>query len=223
MYHFLMTTETCTTTLPPPINNNGYDYVDLGLPSGTLWATMNVGASKPEDYGLYFQWGDTSGYTAEQVGTGEGQKKFADNYRDYKWGQPTLDNYFRKYKFNGLTTLELEDDAAHVNMGGDWHMPTSGQCQELIDNTTTALTTSDGVSGIAFTSKKDTSKFIFIPMAGQASEGSVIKISKLGIIFSSMLSSRNDNRGLVLYCNRSESLASDVGRCLGCSIRGVIG
>ena len=40
-------------------NNNGYDYVDLGLPSGTLWATMNVGASKPSDYGLYFQWGDT--------------------------------------------------------------------------------------------------------------------------------------------------------------------
>ena len=49
-------------------NNNGFDYVDLGLPSGTLWATCNVGASKPEDFGLYFQWGGTQGYTNEQVG-----------------------------------------------------------------------------------------------------------------------------------------------------------
>lgn len=50
------------------VNNNGYDYVDLGLPSGTLWATMNVGASKPTDYGLYFKWGDTIGYTTDQFG-----------------------------------------------------------------------------------------------------------------------------------------------------------
>ena len=49
------------------INSNGHEFVDLGLPSGTLWATMNVGASKPSDYGLYFQWGDISGYTKEQI------------------------------------------------------------------------------------------------------------------------------------------------------------
>lgn len=53
-----------------------YDYVDLGLPSGTLWATCNVGASKPSEYGLYFQWGDTKGYTKDQVGTGDGKKAF---------------------------------------------------------------------------------------------------------------------------------------------------
>ena len=50
------------------INSNGFDYVDLGLPSGTLWATQNVGASKPSDYGLYFQWGDSKGYTKKQLG-----------------------------------------------------------------------------------------------------------------------------------------------------------
>ena len=61
-------------------NNNGYDYVDFGLPSGTLWATCNVGASKPSDTGLYFQWGDTKGYTAEQVGK---DKQFDwDDYKD---------------------------------------------------------------------------------------------------------------------------------------------
>ena len=63
--------------------NNGFDYIDLGLPSGTLWAACNVGASKPSDAGLYFQWGDTKGYTKEQVGTGNGQKKFF--WTDYKW------------------------------------------------------------------------------------------------------------------------------------------
>lgn len=50
------------------MNNNGFDYVDLRLPSGTLWAVQNVGASKPSDYGQYFQWGDTIGYTKKQIG-----------------------------------------------------------------------------------------------------------------------------------------------------------
>ena len=64
-------------------NNNGYDYVDLCLPSGTLWATMNVGASKPLESGLYFQWGDTKGYTTDQLGEGVGKKAFS--WKDYKW------------------------------------------------------------------------------------------------------------------------------------------
>ena len=105
---------------PPPPDFNGHDYVDLGLPSGTLWATMNVGASEPSGAGLYFQWGDTSGYTANQVGTGDGEKKFSSDFSDYKFG--FYPNY-SKYATEGAK-LELEDDAAHVNMGGDWHMPT---------------------------------------------------------------------------------------------------
>ena len=55
------------------INNNGFEFVDFGLPSGTLWATMNVGASNPSDYGQYFQWGDTKGYSKEQIGEDDGQ------------------------------------------------------------------------------------------------------------------------------------------------------
>ena len=125
------------------INSNGFEYVDLGLPSGTLWAACNVGATKPTEYGLYFQWGDTVGYTADQVGTGEGQKKFASDESDYKWG--AYPN-FTKYTKAG-ETLNLEDDAAHINMGGDWHMPTPQQIQELLNNTTTAWTTQDGVNG----------------------------------------------------------------------------
>ena len=116
-----MTREKCIITLPPPPPDfNGHDYVDLGLPSGTLWATCNVGASKASDYGLYFQWGDTQGYTAGQVGYGEGQKKFADDWNDYKFGASPN---FTKYTSTGAT-LDLEDDAANASMGGDWHMPT---------------------------------------------------------------------------------------------------
>ena len=80
------------------INNNGYDYVDLGLPSGTLWATCNVGASKASDAGLYFQWGDTQGYTKEQIGIVDGKKKFALDWSDYKWG---VNPNFTKYSANG--------------------------------------------------------------------------------------------------------------------------
>ena len=102
------------------INNNGYDYVDLELPSGTLWATCNIGASKPSEYGLYFQWGDTVGYSPDQIGFGEGKKVFS--FDDYKWSPSGDGDTFTKYTNTG-DTLELEDDAAHVHMGGDWHMP----------------------------------------------------------------------------------------------------
>ena len=107
--------------------------MDLGLPSGTLWATCNVGASKPSDYGLYFQWGDTVGYTAEQVGTGESKKAF--KWADYKFNPSGDGNTFTKYTKIG-DKLELEDDAANANMKGRWHIPTPDQIQELIDNTT---------------------------------------------------------------------------------------
>ena len=113
-----MTMGVCFIITPPPPDVNGHDYVDLGLPNGTLWVACNVGASKPSEAGLYFQWGDTVGYTKDQVGTGEGQKKFAKDYSDYKWG---VDPNFTKYTKIG-DKLELEDDAAHVHMGGDWHI-----------------------------------------------------------------------------------------------------
>ena len=150
--------ETVYYNYPPPNPNfNGYDYVDLALPSGTLWSTCNVGASKPSDYGLYFAWGDTQGYTSDQVGNGDGKKKFSPDYSDYKWG--TYQN-FTKYTVSAAI-LELEDDAAHVHMGGDWHMPTPQQISELLNNTTNTWTSQNGVNGRLFKSKKDDSKSIF--------------------------------------------------------------
>ena len=203
------------------VNNNGYDYVDLGLPSGTLWATCNVGASKASDAGLYFQWGDTQGYTSEQVGAGEGEKMFASDESDYKWG--AYPN-FTKYNTTGAT-LELKDDAAHANMGGSWHMPTHTQISELINtaNTTSTWTTLDGVNGRLFTSTKDNSKSIFIPAAGFALGGSVRGSGIEADVWSSVLSTDYAIGGQYLYFSSLSANLGNLDRYDGFSVRGVIG
>ena len=198
---------------------NGHDYVDLGLPSGTKWATCNVGASKPSDAGLYFQWGDTSGYTADQVGNGDGKKAFASDESDYKFG--VYPNY-SKYTTTGAT-LDLEDDAAHANMGGSWHMPTPEQIQELIANTTTTWTTQDGVNGRLFTSKSDFSKSIFVPAAGIARGGSVEGSGDYGGVWYPMLSTDRFNYGERLFFFSVNYNMDSSNRCEGLSVRGVVG
>lgn len=201
-------------------DNNGHDYVDLDLPSGTLWAKMNVGASNPLDYGLYFQWGDTQGYTKEQVGK---DKQFS--WSDCKW-RLSVDSYaniaFTKYTFPS-DKLELLDDAAHVNMGGDWHIPSPMQFQELFDNTTTAWTTFGNVNGMTFTSKKDESKFIFIPAAGNAWGCSVDFSEEFGFVWTSMISTYNAKYGHNISFNSERFCLNDEAfRVCGMSIRGVI-
>lgn len=119
---------------------NGHEYVDLGLPSGTLWATMNVGATKETDYGLYFAWGETEGYTAEQVGV---DKQFS--WADYKFNSSGDGATFTKYtSTDNKVVLDAEDDAAAVNMGGDWHMPNIEQRIELFKGTTNGFVTNAG-------------------------------------------------------------------------------
>ena len=94
---------------------NGYEYVDFGLRSGLLWATCNVGAKSPEQAGLYFAWGETTGFTAEQVRSGE--RRF-----DHK-------SYLNQ---NISSKLLPEQDVAHVNMGGKWRLPTEEEFYELL-------------------------------------------------------------------------------------------
>ena len=196
------------------INNNGYDYVDLGLPSSTLWATCNVGASKSSESGLYFQWGDTKGYTKEQVGKG---KKF--KWDDYKWN---ASKGFSKYKTPGAS-LRKSDDAAHANMGGSWHMPTPDQIKELTTNTTSTWTKQDGVNGKLFTSNNDTSKSIFFPALGYALDCSVHDSGGSGDIWSSMLDTRDVSFGQFLDFDSGCAGLYNGSRCCGFSVRGVIG
>ena len=209
------------------IKNNGHDFVDLGLSSGTLWSTCNVGASNPSDFGLYFQWGDVQGYTAEQIGLGDGQKKFSSDWSDYKWlRNDAFTNYrnaFVKYRNGGmvLDILDLEDDAANVNMGGDWHIPTPSQIHELINETTSDWIKMDNVNGRLFTSKKN-GKSIFIPAAGLAWDGSVANRGDYGNVWSSMLSSGNVDYGQYLIFYSGDASLSVNDRYSGFSVRGVI-
>ena len=130
------------------MTENGFEYVDLGLESGTMWATCNVGADKPEDEGLLFQFGRIDGYKY-----GDENNKFKTNYQNLEDGTSRyipLTTSGKVYKTNEL--LDLADDAAHVNMGGKWRMPTKDELEELMDNTTHDVVTVNGVKGMMFTS-----------------------------------------------------------------------
>ena len=206
---------------------NGHEYVDLGLPSGTLWAKCNVGASSETDYGKYFAWGDTQGYTSSQVGT---DKNFA--WADYKYGtydsSDTTNYGMTKYNgTDGKTTLDLDDDAAHVNMGGEWKMPTSTQIEELLNTTyvTNAYTQNyngSGIDGYLFTSV-DNGNTLFVPFAGSAFYGSVLSTGFEGFVWSSSLFSSNVYFAFYLYVNgEPDAVLDNRDRCIGRSVRGVV-
>ncbi len=114
-----------------------YKKIDLGLTSHTLWADRNIGATDIYDGGKVFQWGDPTPYDIPEhtIGTiNEGQKMF--RWSDYKWNPSGDSSTFTKYnKTDNKTVLDLEDDAAHVNMGSDWRMPTKEQVTELFKET----------------------------------------------------------------------------------------
>ena len=146
-------------------------YVDLGLPSGLLWATCNVGADTPEDYGDYFAWGET-------------QPKSVYNWDTYQYYDG---NNLTKYTgSDGLATLLPEDDAATANWGNGWRMPTQTEWQELLDNTTSTLTTQNGVYGRLFTASNGNS--IFLPAAGWRRNSSLDYAGSYGYYWSSSLS-----------------------------------
>ena len=144
-------------------SEENHEYVDLGLRSGTLWATCNVGASKPEEYGDYFAWGEIEPKS---------------QYDEYKWGtykwcegsEFTMTKYCEFSEHGTVDNkryLRQEDDAATANWGGDWCMPTYDQLYELVDPsfTYTEWTTLNGVNGIKITSYANGNS-IFLPATG---------------------------------------------------------
>lgn len=145
---------------------NGHEAVNLGLTSGVLWATCNIGADSPEKEGDPFAWGET-----ETKKTGEEQSY---SWDDYKFFAPptdgsrygTLTKYCRATR-QGVTDhkieLDLEDDAANVKWGDDWCIPTKAQFEELVKECTWELDTQDGVNGYTVTGKNEQS--IFLPFA----------------------------------------------------------
>ena len=148
--------------------------VDLGLPSGLKWASFNLGATRPEEYGDYYAWGETEPYYSSQdpLIWKEGKEAGYD-WGSYKWCYGSLDNltkYCSHYSFgykgftDTKTVLDPEDDAAHVNLGGKWRMPTDTEWTELIENCTWTWTVQNGVFGRLVTASNG--NCIFLPIAG---------------------------------------------------------
>ena len=141
-----------------------YNAVDLGLPSGTLWADRNVGAMNPEEYGGYYQWGCKEDMTNKKCNPEEYPFKIKND----------LPPLFSKYNTNDkMETLDLSDDIANSEMGGDWHIPTRKDFSELIVNTEGNLTKVNGTLGMLLKSTKN-GNTIFFPAAGYK-EGDEIK------------------------------------------------
>ena len=214
------------------MTENGFEYVDLGLPSGTMWATCNVGATKPEDEGLLFQFGRVDGYRY-----GDANNKFRTNDQNE---QDTGNRYMalttsgKIYKKNEI--LDVEDDAAHVNMGGRWRVPTGrfnsstrryeGEWGELLNNTTHDLVTVNGVQGMLFTSTKPgyEDKQLFIPfIQGSWLNGEWQDWGRSGAyVWSSQVHPSDVNSAYSLDCYSScYAYINDSYRSYALSVRGV--
>ncbi len=178
---------------PKVSDANGHEFVDLGL--SVKWATMNVGASSPEGLGFYFAWGET-------------------NLK----GKYSIENYTFK---DNPTILSLSDDAAHVNWGGDWRMPTQEEFNELV---TKCMITLENTNTVRFTAANG--KYILMPLAGFAKEdGSFKNVGDCGYYWTNAIS--NNTQAVDLIFKETFSGAEVLGlnkgnRFCGLSIRPVL-
>ena len=186
-------------TPEPPVP----DPVDLGLPSGLKWAPFNLGASKPDDYGDYYAWGETEPYYSSQDPlTWRVGKEAGYAWSSYKWCMGSYDTltkycYASIYGYNGYTDakfgLDLEDDAAYVNLGGKWRMPTPNELNELINVCIWEWTQINRVYGYKLTGPSGNS--IFLPASG-IWEGLNLSNSNISLRYwSSFLSEGNTGDG----------------------------
>ena len=186
------------------INCNWHKYVDLGLPSGLLWAMCNIGASEPWESGLYFSWGNVDGHTK---GSG-----YSFDYGEYK-STPA----------GNLTTsipVNAKYDAARANLGGSWRMPTAAEFEELDDNCTSEWTTQNGVNGRRLTSKINGNS-VFFPVTGCYLSTMLTLEIAWGYHWSSSLYTQNTSQALFLN-NNGFIINGGYHRLLGFPVRGVL-
>lgn len=195
-----------------------HDYVEIG---GLRWATMNIGANSITDTGLYFQWGDTQGYTAAQVGNGEGKKYFNENDCIYY-----NDGSYTKYnETDSLITLESTDDAVTAAWGGNWRMPTIDEFEALkyaVDYEWTDDYEGSGVAGLVCTDNTDNSKILFFPACGCATEGDAWAVGSYGRYCSSSLDVEDVDKALYLNFHEDDvTYGMSYDRYEGCPVRAV--
>lgn len=182
-------------------------WVDLGLPSGLLWADRNVGASTPEDYGNYYAWGETTPKNVYDFST------YA-----YSNNSGELTKYCNEasYGLNGftdnLTVLQASDDAATANLGGGARTPTKDEWEELMDNTISTWTFQGGVKGRLLTAANG--KSLFLPAAGGRIDTNLNYAGEYGYYWSSTLNTDNPINAWIFN-------GLDYARCFGFSVRAV--
>lgn len=201
-----------------------YKAIDLGLPSGRLWADRNVGAEKETDYGLYFQWGDTVGYADASHSTWE---TCPGNGGDSAYNAKSIAAWDAEKLKSGAgmgyvtEILKPEADAATVNMGDKWRMPIIEDCVELFENTNHEYAVINDVAGRKFSHKTDPSKYIFLPFAGAAAEGSFDYQGLGGYIWSSSVRSDSPAGACLVGTDESDCVDCAYYRYLALSVRGV--
>ena len=197
----------------PSPHTNGHEYIDLGLPSGVLWATCNVGADSPEECGDYFAWGEI-------------KPKMNYNWSTYKWCNGSYDTQvkyrdsFDETLDDNKTVLELSDDAANANWGGDWRMPTKKEQHELITKCTWTMTTKNGVQGYIVVGPNG--KSIFLPIAGYRRGSDLHHVGSFGYYWSSSIHSRNEHNACCLYIAVVDVIVDFNNRYYGQTVRPVI-
>ena len=186
---------------------NGYEYVDLGLPSGLKWAICNVGATSPEQPGMYFAWGETKGYTSDDIDS---------NVRS-----------FNVAEYTGNSTSLISDDligkcdAAHIYMKGSWRTPINKDFTELVKNTYKTWIddyNKTGVSGLLLTSKTNGNS-IFFPASGFCYNSLIGRMNSGGFYWTASIDSYVDAWYMHLG-EKNQFVLSDARYC-GFTIRGV--
>ena len=189
---------------------NGHEYVDLGL--SVKWATCNVGAQNPENYGNYYAWGETRPKT---IYTWKGYRFRASGnmYSDIKFSKYDPDEILDNLK---KTVLESSDDVANVEWGGNWRMPTKQEVEELVWNCDWVWTTQNGVSGVRITSKVEgyTDRSIFMPAAGYKADNKHLFVGEAGYLWSSTITDSDILADAIFFNSHGSELDNTIISCI---------
>ena len=213
----------------------GAEAIDMGFPSGTKWANMNIGANSPEGYGQFFAWAETAGYGrytsdgrefgwTQYKGLGEGGSDWTQIGKYQINDSRTTACWYGdggKYTGDNVVVLEMDDDAATVQWGMKWVIPTYEELKELVDFCNTQWTKKNGVNGLEFTSIIN-GNTIFLPAAGQRTGSSVSGMGSSGNYWASTLRPTDTLSAGCLTLSSASAIISYNERRNGLSIRPVL-